>query len=442
MGIIRVFKGLVGLMGLSILLACGQMEPSKLSQDFSSTNEQVTSLSTFEGYDIIVVAGQSNAVGRGAIASNNVYDFGYSGLLSTYMSPSNSKVMQINRYPNQFGNGAIVIPLAKNKPPHFNLGPSVINASLGRFDVRDSVNPQIFLQRLHGTFTHHLATKVAQVISTNRKVLIIPVAKGATSVTDWLPGATYNSGDTSAKAQGSSNNLYYDMLYKVRQAMWQPGNHRFLGIIWQQGEADLRAMVDNGHPNYVGGSQLTMSDAMINSALNNYSNRVYSVLNNVRNNVVNLSQALNSDSNQANSVTLLTNSTGAVCVPVLIGELARNIEFNFPSSRSSINSNSSQYGTYEIVRDAFIDEQSAIADDFQSLDGCGRIITSNSLLTNGELIAQESIGNYPSITHSNRAAHVSFLETDRANDYVHFSAKALRTLGHRYFNAIDDLADF
>lgn len=155
----------------------------------------VVSDSADYGYDIILIAGQSNAVGR-ATPSN---DTEMSASDATTIDITHPEVFQWGRTaPN---NGKII--LAKDPLEHVDAG----GGSIG--------------------FGMTFARRYVENIAKSRRVLLVATAKGGSSVTTWHP----------------STGIYYtDAKARVEAALSSTGDpyatNRLVAILWLQGESD------------------------------------------------------------------------------------------------------------------------------------------------------------------------------------------------------------
>jgi hypothetical protein len=154
-----------------------------------------------EGYDIIVVAGQSNAAERGE------------GAFTARFESEDSRIRQIGR----FGADAMqVVPVGR-------LHDGVIWSGLQDWDD----HPKRYYMGFSLPFTRLYARYR---LAVRRTALIIPTARGGTSIRSWLgeDGQPFPE-------------LYPDMLARVRHAISPslPGTNRIVAFLWHQGEKDL-----------------------------------------------------------------------------------------------------------------------------------------------------------------------------------------------------------
>jgi len=142
------------------------------------------------GYDVILVAGQSNAQGNG-VAFDASLDI------------SDPRVMQFassGNYLNQIV--AAIDPLLMPSPPYQRIG-----------------------------FAMTFARLYAASIVSNRKVLLVPYAVGGTGFTTGTA-----PGDWTAGTPGGA--LYEAAIAQANKAVLSGANNRFVGALWLQGEAD------------------------------------------------------------------------------------------------------------------------------------------------------------------------------------------------------------
>lgn len=149
------------------------------------------------GYDIIIVAGQSNATGSGATTAE-----------TTYLDPKDPRVFQ---WP---GNGANVGNIIAGFDPLFH--------HTGSFSVGPGMP---------------FAREYVKRVPANRTVLLVPVARGATSFTEIVDvGVSYSWDPANTTAQ---TNLYNFMISQTDAALAAAGpNSRVVALLWMQGEGD------------------------------------------------------------------------------------------------------------------------------------------------------------------------------------------------------------
>jgi hypothetical protein len=162
-----------------------------------------------DGYDVIVVAGQSNAVGRGL---GDVVE------KPVYLQEVN-RVFQLGRFGADDGN---IIP-ASEPLQHWGQVP-------GKNPDRKG-----FAYPLALRYAHHGLAK-------QRKVLLVPVARGSTTILLWdreQQGFTHAGIDDSGPTI-----LWDDMVRRTRQALESHPGNRLVAVLWHQGEADINALAN------------------------------------------------------------------------------------------------------------------------------------------------------------------------------------------------------
>jgi hypothetical protein len=159
-----------------------------LFQNFSAPVE--------EGYDIFILAGQSNAAFAGK---------------GPFSDPAgNSKdhlIFQIGR--SGLDNGKIVP--AQDKLQHWIYNPKNRTISIG--------------------FGMSFAREYAKTsLASGRKILLIPGSFSGSSILSW---------DRKVDFPGDNSTIYTDLMSRVRIAMRLPGNNVIKGVLWHQGETDV-----------------------------------------------------------------------------------------------------------------------------------------------------------------------------------------------------------
>lgn len=162
------------------------------------------------GFDIVLIAGQSNAVGIGLGPVVPLTDD--EALLA-------ARIDQLGR----FGVGgaddgeviAAVEPLA-----HWANDPIA--------------NPAAAERR---GFGYAFAMKLAATTAPNRRVLLVPTARGGTSILQWNRVESEFAGDTSL--------LWDDMRLRTERALATgDGENRLVAILWHQAESDINAALN------------------------------------------------------------------------------------------------------------------------------------------------------------------------------------------------------
>lgn len=164
-----------------------------------------------EGYDIILVAGQSNAVGKGL--GTPVEPLALARMQETPNTPC-KRVCQLGR---------------KGVNGH---------TQVHDLQVIPAVEPlDHFKTGTHG-FALTFAKRLAMQLPPHRKVLIIPAAKGGTSILYWDKQVLEL--ETTRSFYEDKNLLYRDMIYRTNYAINMSGKrNRLVAVLWQQGEADI-----------------------------------------------------------------------------------------------------------------------------------------------------------------------------------------------------------
>lgn len=175
-------------------------------------------------FDIIVVAGQSNA-GQG----------GMGAFTDTMENPAaDERIFQFDeaRVPQLAAATRLQQGVATDALRHF-----------GREAKENSMGLAIPFARRYA----------AENLTSGRAILIVPCAYGGTSILKWLgeiyTPATYPSG------------LYKALVARVRSALELGSNNRIVAFLWHQGEADLVFSIRGHH---------LMDDAMYEAKLTNF----------------------------------------------------------------------------------------------------------------------------------------------------------------------------
>lgn len=181
----------------------------------SAEDELSASMPTDPGYDIVVVAGQSNAIGYGQLPA-----FEAPELLGLTEDPTHpcSRVCQLGR-------------AGVNE-----------HTSVEDLKVLPAVNPLDHVNSGKIGFAMTYAKRLSTLLPANRKVLIVPVALGGTSILYWSPGVkTFDK-------EGREIFLYNNMISRVNSALQMEGkSNRIVAFLWQQGEADIKIASSPNH---------------------------------------------------------------------------------------------------------------------------------------------------------------------------------------------------
>lgn len=174
-----------------------------------------------DGYDIVVMAGQSNAVGRGLTGSHT--------LTSAQIAAEPRVFETVRAYDaNGYFNYRYLTPatFAIQQAQDPLMTPNNIHSLAGRIGFTYS-------------FSLFLAANEADPY---RCVVIVPSARSGTSVLEWNVRAQ--------KFPGDSKFFYLDMISRTRLALSLLPNARIVAFLWQQGERDTWAIFahDTGRP--------------------------------------------------------------------------------------------------------------------------------------------------------------------------------------------------
>jgi len=171
----------------------------------ASTSEPLSIASTGEGYDVVVVLGQSNAQGVGA---------GYDPALDV-------AVPGLDQLAGSGAQAGRIVP-AKDSLHHVT---TWVNAG-----GVPSVGPGMELGR-----------RLLAEARPGRKVLLVPAAMASTSMTGDGYYA-WNPADTRARV-----NLFTRALGQIDQALAQDPDNRLVAVVWAQGESDATRTTGDGY---------------------------------------------------------------------------------------------------------------------------------------------------------------------------------------------------
>lgn len=160
------------------------------------------------GYDIIILAGQSNAAGVGLGPFTDPFS----------LPDINNRIFQIGR----FGDHNVKIIPAD--------------------DILESWDKKLPTVTFATSFARRYA---ATSLAPQRKVLIVPVAKGGSVSYQWDDKV-----DSSLRVPGmpgfdDSTVLLEDLLQRTQIAMQAPGTNRVVALLWHQGESDVACLAKN-----------------------------------------------------------------------------------------------------------------------------------------------------------------------------------------------------
>lgn len=169
------------------------------------------------GYDIIVVAGQSNAVGRGEGLFTDTFD----------RWKYNKRLFQVRRL------------LDENDLPLPGDG-DIIAATSDPLDFWDFDPEDTDVVGFSLPFARRYA---AEYLGKGRNVIIVPAAKIASKISEWDEIREKECRDDSVR-------YYPDMVRRIDIALAQPGVNRIVAFHWAQGESDIEYAIAalGGHP--------------------------------------------------------------------------------------------------------------------------------------------------------------------------------------------------
>lgn len=352
-----------------------------------------------EGHDIILVIGQSNAVGRGHTESivpiKNV-ETENEKLVNRFLNPSKPKLYQFTRY-----TGKKIIPITKENYYSYenNRGLCVLQNHTGQkpgFNDGNFPNkcPTVGINSKDKRkgFAVQFALRYAYSIRehTKRKVLIVPAAQGSTSILEWQknfkPQTMRNIvGENKyfKKLDSNDTNLFSSATNTVKKLLQNTSQkNRVVAILFQQGEADLFAMGNEEHK--------------VRKFIRKYSNPNWTMTKSrYQTELKRLIRDIRSELRPYNHNHKY---------PFLAGTLADNI-INYSSNIQQTHIN---------------DLKQAQINALASQSNCDKVVTTRFLNTNMELHPNKSTGQ---------------------PDYVHFSARSLIALGNRYYKKFIDNKD-
>jgi len=151
------------------------------------------------GYDIVIVAGQSNATDRGQ------------GAFTARFQAQDKRIRQIGRF------GADDMQVIAVRRLH----DGIVWSALQHWNFRQRQYRMGFALPFARMYARHE-------LAPDRTVLIVPAGNGGTSIRSWL-------GEDGAPV----TELYPDMLARLQVAQSQPGENRIIAVLWHQGEKDL-----------------------------------------------------------------------------------------------------------------------------------------------------------------------------------------------------------
>ncbi|AQT78333.1 hypothetical protein B1R94_02405 [Mycolicibacterium litorale] len=186
------------------------------SSDWELTSQGLA-LADDVGYDIVLIVGQSNAVG---------YVTGVSPINTTYLDPANERIMQWPSSGDYYGLGRPV----------------------------QAVDPLFHVLAQTGTVGPGMpfARELLRRTKPNRKILLVPAARGSTGFTTTSlesPPAGYHTisgaGGWDPSGDQGGINLYEFAIAQANAAIASTPNNRVIACIWVQGEADAAYMTQS-----------------------------------------------------------------------------------------------------------------------------------------------------------------------------------------------------
>ena len=347
-------------------------------------------------YDIVIVAGQSNAIGRGTrnVCDNaslrncatgvnlnrDSLDVGIITRIPGYDSVDGNKVKMFtceydDPYHNGFSNRASLMAHLKK------IVPMTMNEPLDHF-VHENENQVSFASSFANEY-------IGRISMSSRKLLIVGCAASATSIDDWI------------KDTPDDVDAYHDRTVKrlqdVKNLLSPTNNSKVVAILWHQGESNVNATLSNGET--IPESRV----AMIHKRKNEFKFKLKRLLSQMRTDIMGIFR--NNNSNYK--------------FPILIGGLSYEIEFNRATGNrySTLSSDRDRIGDFctlmsEISNptDRFYLEKSAFVSTDPLTVGGPTYDFTRRLQSNGTVSGGNTIG-----------------------DIIHFSASSMREFGKRYF---------
>lgn len=180
------------------------------AEDFSLiAPSPVLEESDFTGYDIIIIAGQSNAVGAGRWPGGIVVI----DPLKVDVPELDERIFQVNRY-----------------EPLLSLVPGT--ETLQHFGFRENKDKV--------GFGMSFARRYVAGLDKARKVILIPAARGGVSIDEWLGEEVIDPLTNQKINLLESLRERLNFALSQKSADGQPLTNRFVALLWQHGEADIR----------------------------------------------------------------------------------------------------------------------------------------------------------------------------------------------------------
>lgn len=331
--------------------------------------------------DVVLIIGQSNAVGRGL----GPYEE------NSYWEQGRERLFQLGRFDED---NLRVIPLTEPMQ-HWLQEPSRLSGN--DFD------------RI--SFATSFGLRYVSRISRDRNLLFIPAAYGSSSIFRWNKQADefICSGD---QAQGDVLNaypamaedtiseiseycredtteLYDNALRRVDRALSAGERANIVAIIWQQGETDIWASYNRHH----------LLNVFYQEKQDIYKEQLISLINDIRTDIGNIADVAEPQ-----------------CIPFLIGE---PVATWIPSRDTSLEEEGKR------AKAKFIDLLYEVADES---DLCNVKVIKAGWMKSNEV----DFADWPLELQN------QYYEDAYADD-VHYSAESQRLLGHEYFKALRDL---
>lgn len=350
-------------------------------------------------YDIVIVAGQSNAVGRGRrnVCDSRALD-GCDSIDPRKNSTSEGIIDDIADYDSVDGNKVKMFTCEYDNPeipPGFNNNSTFFRAHLKKIiPMAEPLDHFVHEYENQISFASSFANEYIRRISMGRKkLLIVGCAASALSIDNWIKN---NPSDTDA---------YHDRTVKrlqdVKNLLSSTNNSKVVAILWHQGESNVNTTLSND--NTISESK----DAMIHKRKNEFKFKLKRLLSQMRTDIMGI--FINNNSNYK--------------FPILIGGLSYEIEFNRITGEKYTNiTNRDRIRDFSILMseisnptDRFYLEKSAF-------------VSSYTLYVGG-----------PTYNFNRRLEANIYLDSagqqipDKDDDRIHFSASSMREFGKRYF---------
>lgn len=341
-------------------------------------------------YDIVIVAGQSNAMASGL---RNVCDSrALEGCLSIDPRKNSTRegiITDIAGY--DFIDG--------NKVKMFTCEPSDTSTQVATHFKKIVAMTEPLDQFQHDSdsrvsFASSFANEYVRTISMgSRKLLIVGCAWSASSIDDWIKN---NPSDTDAHHDRTVKRLQ-----DVKNLLSSTNNSKVVAILWHQGESNINATLSNF--NTIPESR----DAMINKRKNQFKFKLQRLLSQMRSDIMGIFR--NNNSNYR--------------FPILIGGLSYEIESNrITGAKYTVIPNKDRIRDFSIL----MSEISKPTDRFYLEKSA--FVSTDTLRVGG-----------PTYNFNRKLEANIYLDSagrqipGKDNDRIHFSASSMREFGKRYF---------